>query len=386
MKSLVSFIVLYASLLIVFSLSVILSHSIPYSWISGNVEASINQTSQEGDYPENLNTYIYRIDNYTDGGVMLKIARNADSENPIESAMLMRVSGDGTGYGRYWHGYQIFLRPLLVVFDIVKIRWLNYAMFFFLIAYSSMLMIKRLSKEIALSWISTLLIINFQVVPHCMQFSCCFYIAMIAMIVIMQFDKLTDRKHNVLCLFFVIGALTSFFDLLTTPTLTLSLPLAIFLLKNDKRQNKVKELISSSLCWGSGYVLLWASKWGAEYMLTGISIFEEVKNQVEYRLDGDMGSGFAYIFKILYSFAMSLAVCFLTLCWLYFNYCKKGSISKNMYLLLVGMIPLAWFVVVHQHSITHFLFTWRSFAATIFCVLVFMSKTICIDRLSNNKR
>ena len=83
-----------------------------------------------------------------------------------------------------------------IFFDIVKIRWLNYALFLLLIAYSSSLMLKSLSKGVALSWLATLLIINFHIVPHCMQFSCCFYIAIISMIVILKFDKLREDNKG----------------------------------------------------------------------------------------------------------------------------------------------------------------------------------------------
>lgn len=31
-------------------------------------------------------------------------------------------------YGRYWHGYQVVLAPLLTVFDLSQIRWLNAAL------------------------------------------------------------------------------------------------------------------------------------------------------------------------------------------------------------------------------------------------------------------
>lgn len=60
---------------------------------------------------------------------------------------------------------------------------------------------------------------------------------MISMIVILKFDRLTESAQHALYLFFVLGALTSFFDLLTTPTITLGLPLAILLLKT-----KIKRL------------------------------------------------------------------------------------------------------------------------------------------------
>lgn len=384
MTIILRFISIYIVLLLLFSLSVVLSHSIPYSWIADNVEASLRQTEGEGDYPENLNTYIFRIDNYTDGGVMLNTAKNADYKNPVESAMLMRVGGEGTGYGRYWHGYQVFLRPLLIFFDIVKIRCLNYALFLLLIAYSSLLMLKSLSKGVALSWLATLLIINFHIVPHCMQFSCCFYIAIISMIVILKFDKLTESTQRALCLFFIIGSLTSFFDLLTTPTVTLGLPLAILLLKNGKQKTHIKQIVCLSLSWGIGYVFLWMSKWGVEYLLTGVNIFEEAKTQVEYRLGGDMGDAYSNLLRIVYSFSMSLSACILFVSWLFWKYCNKNALLKNSYLLIIAMIPFFWFIVVHQHSITHFLFTWRSFTVSIFCIFVYISKTISMNRLVNS--
>ena len=53
----------YISLCVLFTLLVIGAHSIPKSWISKNLNASIALVELEGVYPEFLNDWMYRMDN-----------------------------------------------------------------------------------------------------------------------------------------------------------------------------------------------------------------------------------------------------------------------------------------------------------------------------------
>ena len=131
--------------------SLIIVNLIPKEYIENNVKKSVQVFVNEGYYPKVKLAHNYLLDNYTDA-LMINTAYSVDSEKPLESAILMRRSYRpkenlkleevGTNdkpiqclienvnetnetyleYSRYWHGYMIYLRPLLVFFNYLQIR------------------------------------------------------------------------------------------------------------------------------------------------------------------------------------------------------------------------------------------------------------------------
>ena len=72
-----------------------------------------------------------------DSDMMRAVVANDESLTPIERAM------DINGYARYWHGYLLILRPLLVFFSYGQFRYIMFTAFTILIY----LIISRLNKE-----------------------------------------------------------------------------------------------------------------------------------------------------------------------------------------------------------------------------------------------
>ena len=120
---------------------------IPVENMQRNVEKSMDIFMEEGENPFVLNGYKgSSLDNYTDA-IMLGSAVYGEGDEPA-AVRAMRVSrasgaadapmesldmylenrgteGGHTDYARYWHGYLVFLKPLLCFLDYVQIRILN---------------------------------------------------------------------------------------------------------------------------------------------------------------------------------------------------------------------------------------------------------------------
>ena len=132
------------------------AYALPGEPVRDHVYDSAVKIAGEGLYPEYLNFKLFQMDNYTDT-IMLTEAASADEAPPLTAMMtntaynvdnfetladdlqwyIERDWAAGAqrtdapalvpfSYARYWHGYLIWLRPLLLVTDITGVRVVQY--------------------------------------------------------------------------------------------------------------------------------------------------------------------------------------------------------------------------------------------------------------------
>lgn len=410
MKILKQFIAAYFTLLLLFTCLIISVHFIPRSSISENVIKSVKTIQEEGLYKKILNFKLFQLDNYTDA-IMLNESVSGDSTKPVESAMMNYwnksvnfldlahdtesfTKGDSKNlktemYGRYWHGYLITLKPLLVFFDYSGIRIINYFILLVLFFWCLYETGKYLGYKIMIFLGISFLSINFFIVPLSMQFSSVFYIALISIILLLRNSGKFLEKISIYVFFFAIGAVTSFLDLLTAPIITLSVPITIYFLI-DEKNNTLKNLILISISWGLGYALLWASKWGIGMLLTDANFMTSVKQQFGERTNKSFYKTkeltipniiyflFYYLhkFNLIYVFWSLITLAFTAFLSYFYLLKSKTILFKNFtFLLIIFMFP-AWAIMMKYHTIQHGWFTWRSIIGIVFGVLVFIDKTI----------
>ena len=399
----------YFILLILFFLFMVMSQTIPSYKLFDNVKKSMETIQSESISPKIGGIYIYRLDNFTDA-LMLNIAVSVEDNSPVQSAMLNRcyrldnlkeldyatemiTNGQKEllieeTYCRYWHGNQVILRPLLLFFDYNMIRTLNYFCFGLLLGILVYLMFKKCNKAVPITFLLSLLLINFPIIPLSIQFSTVFYIVFFSLIVMLCIRNKIMKLDWFICFFFTIGGLTTYLDLMTVPLITLCLPLIIYLVCINKK-NRYRNIIIASIFWTFGYGVIWFSKLAIGSLLTDINMIEEGINQVvlrtsNYYLDFDMSiSGIClYLWNLLTTKHLIILVSFLLLLiavtaflFYYFSYGKK-TIKDNLYLLLIASMPFIWCLVVRNHSVIHIWFVWRLFVITIFSLLLFFAFTL----------
>ena len=399
---------LYIILISIFTILLISVFTISTSAIKNNIVESVRQIQKEGLWFQPLKLYFFQIDNMTDC-LMMNINASSDSDNPVRSSMMANYSqpykyGDtGTylkmdqttldiaenganestifsDYARYWHGYQVVLRPLLCFFNYNQIRILNYILFFILLSITIFLLYKKINIIYAISFGVTLVLSNIIIVPLAIQFSTCFYIAFIGMITILHRQKTIDCKQSAL-LFFTIGALTSYMDFLTTPILTLGFPLVVFIAVN-KEKDRLKTLFTQSFIWLLGYASIWASKWLIGWILTGENIIDTAMACAQQRVGNTIVFGgvempMNQFFEIILSklsnmiypvcIAIGVAIGLLII----FFYKNRNKVKKFNWLVIIAIMPIAWFIIMKNHSLQHIFFTWRDFMLTLWCMLIF---------------
>lgn len=405
---------LYIVLLALFTTLVIVVHLIPRSAIEQQFKASVEIFDREGAYPAktSLDGSVV-VDNFTDC-YMHNVAYCADASHPIDAAMRnYRYRGDvdmivsmdqlASGnlvaepfeYGKYWHGYQVFLRPLLTVMDYGKIRLLNGIALTILLVIALTLMARKLSVGVAVCFIISMTMVHSAVIPWSLQFSTCYYITLVSIIVLLGFKSLSDNLNRLLLCFFAIGAVTSFLDFLTTPAMTLGVPLTVLVLKEERLSNW-RSVLALCVAWFVGYSLMWASKWGMAYLLAGYNPLDQVTDSIQLHSTGQEAEPmWAFWLKMLDLFKTRWSVFTATglIRWAVIAVfaipalmARKGRREQNRYsiLLLIAMLTPLWYFAVVHHSFTHFIITSRALLVCWFASLCFLYKIIDFKKLKSH--
>ena len=393
MKAVVPYCKVFGLLIAAYFCFAILSCLLPDTAIRRHITESAPVIAKEGIYPQAIIPVEQcRMDNFTDALIMNQIY-NIDRKHPVKSAMMMvrssekgqdwnqpellvrRVQGETLEeepYARYWHGGTFLFRLLFLLMDFTTMR-------FMLFIISSVLMVLLLCAyypEAGL--IKTLaLMLGFGVAyGFVMQFSMQFFpvlaITLIGSLLVIK------NKKTASMLFFIIGSLTCYFDLLTTPLLTLGIPLVVLLsLKSDEGfcfKDNLLEIIKLILLWGLGFALTFVAKWALASLVLGENIFADAYEVSLYRMEADDFTRWDAVTRnlgminwwIVGIVAIVMLVVGLIKQWK-FNY------KKILLFLIISMIPYVWYFLLSNHSYLHWWFTYRLQMVTVVSLLMMVS-------------
>ena len=198
--------------------------------------------------------------------------------------------------------------------------------------------------------------------------------------------------------FFIIGGLTSFFDFLTTPVLSLGLPLSLHLLLNREGE-KWRKVVKMGIIWLAGYASIWLSKWILVSLFTEHNMLLEALQQMSIHMGlesvhstNPFGDG-NVLFERIYVTFTDLPSNPITL-WLVFVFIigcitlallpkKEKGYNQNAGYLLIALIPIAWYLATGTHTGVHWRFTHRSLWVTCFSLSIFLLNLIDWQRITN---
>ena len=378
-------------LIAVFFVSMTLVYCIPTSWIQGNVEKSIEVLEGEGEYPM---YFFYRhsaiIDIHTDKLMYESLIQNRDYYNPIQAAMSINQ------YPRYWHGYQVLLRPLTVVFQVQELRYLGMLTFHLLFFWSAWLMAKKTKPLYAMFYVLTVASGYVVFLPVCFQFLTTFLVLFVSLIVLLRrYDKNKPLPAvKWMLYFFIVGMVENFFDFLTYPILTLGIPLVLLLwLRVRDEQADFRGnfwfMFKASLSWFFGYALTWISKWLLSAAILGVRYFWRTMSVVQYRLEGSEEEPLDRIGTIQRNLKawlnvqdggviswskialLILIVAVVLIIWRKLKDWK--AVGAYLPILFVAAYPYIWYLVMSNHSQIHYWYTYRAQLAALFAGLVFLA-------------
>ena len=260
-------------------------------------------------------------------------------------------------YPRYWHGYMIFLKPLLCIFDIAQIRLLMMCLVLGITGITCVIVYRRLGLYYLIGLLYALMIINPVTVSMSMQFLNVYVVSLISLDILLLCPT---RRGGDGYVFLFTGIAIAYFDFLTYPITALGLPLCVYLakLKDQRLSYQICKLLEHTVIWGFGYVGMWAGKWIVTYLFTGFNAILDGISRVQFhsKLDnldiyGNPISSFEAVqmnFNVLkapyiyFALCSALIVIFFSL--LRKRHVFKPSVGKTALFLCIGFIPFAWYV------------------------------------------
>lgn len=360
---------------------------IPNHLLYDNMESSLEIINREGRDWAYTFTYAVgsRLDNVTDG-TMLEAVYDYES---LQSPFLQALSINR--YSRYWHGYLVVLRPLMVILDYVQIRYLYMFVHMMLLSLAAIIIKQKFNTFTALAFTASLASTYYGILAFSLQYSSVYFVMMGTVIYILNcYDSewSVTRTGN---LFLLIGALTNFVDFLTVPLITLGIPLVFVLMMNIKSQKgtsnikNYKTLLCVSSTWGIGYCTTWIIKWILSGIFLSVETYQEVFERILLRTNGSESVPVNRM-NLLYDNFIALlppnllniplikyillgSSCALVLLFLVR---KRNKLYLKSYipLLIVALYPYIWYAVFANHSQVHTIFTYRAQLVSVFAFII----------------
>jgi len=404
LKYLKVFTILIASF---FAFSILISW-IPDKRMRNNIERSLPELLEDGNYPKAiLKGDKYRQDSFTDA-LILNIIISSDSKKPVESALSNPYSFHYPNdphcwyavlhldhklqnmdlkpnwfYGRYWFGSVFVTKILFLVITYQQIKWLLYIVSTLLLLIFSVKIVNRVGWIKSLPIFLALLFANFFVTQFSIQFFPVMSIALIGGVWMCKNGLEPQKKLTMF--FFIVGIFTAYFDLLTTPMLTLGLPLVVYLILQGEEKKSFWALFKSMfiLCsfWLIGFVCAWSIKWLLVIFFSDSTTLYAIE-AIKWRTDtGDYTRWDAIVvnFNLLPVVWFNLLLTFLFFLTI-FSFNKRG-IPLAMVLLIVGLFPYIWYFVLSSHSYDHWWFTYRAQIISMSCAMLFFVSLTDWERL-----
>lgn len=342
------------------------------------------------------------LDGYTDA-IMLSNAVFRGTGDPVQDAMrnprvaysvyeneptqslIPYASGSETApekqieYARYWHGYLVLLKPLLLFFSVSHIRMMNFVFQFLLLMAVVQQLLRLGGYRLTIPFCLAILWINPVSTALCMQYSSVYNLMLLTIWLMLQF-RLWDRRYGWL-LFLWLGIATAFFDFLTYPVAALGICLVLVtVLSEESWQKKVYNVIAASMAWCFGYGGMWSGKWIMSFLLTGENTLQDAFAQIAVRAGAEVSessvvntvsvwevieknlSVYGMTAKLLLIVVILLGVVFPVL---FGKYRFRFSACTILPLLLIALYPFVWYTVIRNHSMIHYWMTHRNLAVTI---------------------
>ena len=292
-------------------------------------------------------------------------------------------------YARYWHGYLLYLKPLLLLLSWKHVVWLELAVQIALMIWVLITAIRKQNAGVAAVTLGSFLFMKPVLVLISLTMSVCWILTLLAVEYMLLHHDGLHEKGQYPEFFLIVGILTSYFDFLTYPIVTLGIPLCCyFLLENDRAWNNIKKLIGFCASWGIGYAGMWAAKWVIADLTLHTGTIKDAIWSIIGRTEAiggrpRMNGGFYVIGLNLHEYPVYMGIAAGILAAVAVGLLVMIIVMgrwKNVYaqllpVVVTAAIPFAWIIAVQHHSALHARFTFRilsvaAAAAITFIVLI----------------
>lgn len=293
---------------------------------------------------------------------------------------------DYVTYGRYWHGYLIFLKPLFLFLDLQGIYIINTIVLILLTGAVACLFKKRLGNY-WIAYILSILLMHPLAIVQSFQLSTVFYAMQITLLLLLLKDKW--KMEQLLYIFVFDGVLVAFFDFLTYPFVAFGIPvLTTFLLyREDKLIMNFVSVIRNGVAFAIGYAGMWGMKWILATLFTEENIIANALYSVLHRTgmeeisvdDTFMTIGISdALSRNLKSFfnEQNLIILFVAVIIMVVVLVKKRkelNFNRNTMIIcsILAIAPFAWVILLSNHCSLHPHLEWRTFVVLIYALGTF---------------
>ena len=374
----------------------IIVYMLPTDEMKNNVRRSTAVYDSEGVYPQLMAGYkMSQLDNSTDATMLLG-AIYPGSGNYIEDAMKVHrieyFERDPVGcltdyandvkketytiaYPRYWHGYLVILKPLLLFFDVADIRMFNMCLFFGAVLYILEQMRKQKLERYILWFVVTLVALNPLAIPLSFQFSTVTYIALFSSIIALKCEHWDFKKQ--MFFFMIIGIVTAYFDFLTFPLVGLYIPMIFILVRKKDWKQATQTVIFGSIMWIIGYSGMWAGKWLIGSLLTGGNVIQDAVARAGHWAGEEEISRLQIIMKnifvlVKWPIVILGGIVLIKLAKVLSEGRKAGTVNWTWGIPfgIIMVAPFVWYLAMGGHSYVHYWFTYRELCVTIMACLM----------------
>ena len=402
-------------------LLLLIAYSIPVSPMAQEGKISGFLLAVEGSYPVIYETLLAgKVDNWVNAlmvntaiyngpeGLLDKVFHAYTVRYPDENlifALPHYFSFDNAGaisesYTRYWHGYLIFLKPLLLFFHIEQIRLINLLFMVLLTMIIVYLFKKQNLSAYSIPYILSLLFLLPGLLYKTMLYYGIVYLVQISMIIMLYKHSWLSQKERYVYFFFIIGILACYIDILSFPLLSLGMPLTLYFLQTNHLsvQEAVKRFIAYTALWSAGFIFMWIGKWVAASLydrsfaplLEALSSILERSGTADY-FTGEVFSRFdAISINIETAFIPFLCVFLTGSCYVIALYVMKRKTTRvkltasHAVFVLIFILPFFWYYLCANHSYIHAFYTYRILGMSVFAL--FCAILMCFEHQQSHKK
>ena len=302
------------------------------------------------------------------------------------------ATAERTDYSRNWHGYRLYIWPMLETFSLQTVRFINAALLLGAVLFFFASLQRIVGATEAALFLVVLMSLTdiwrmWNITPHALSTT----IILAGAGLFAQSYLKTRSLMYAIVLAALLGSVFNFYDFLINPPMMpmlLGFMVIAVDIANVPQLTKPVTLSAltaaglTALSWFGGYALTWASKWALAAHLSTHSneTWAAVVKQIVLRLYGIEADSVVPIYPLVPTLTMivqsfisagSLLVAILTAA-LFIHARRHWVTFDGRRFLLLGsptLIATLWFELLSNHTQTHSHFTYRSESAAIAIVL-----------------